>query len=287
MEIIGGYGPGSIDQLNISVPLSQLILETNRYIAELSIWKQYLIWRYTIGSGSVNKELIGIADQESKVIWTYQFFKYYNQKVYGIDKVERPFQKYKGFFLNAKKYLALRDTDKIKIASEVIGDYIRKLQEIILKAPVTQGSITVYKVSSEYPELPSKNNFIPKEVFQKPFNSTSINPQFNFNTFIMEDADCCFFVINIPKGSHVLYIPPIYHAYPFENEVLLPFGSTFNIYGHIIEPFNYISNNDIRILKVQNEPYVIAEVYELDPRLQPNIKTKEMNIFQTKLITPK
>src|ERR1700677_2945541 len=261
MEIIGGYGPGSIDQLNISVPLSQLILETNRYIAELSIWKQYLIWRYTIGSGSVNKELIGIADQESKVIWTYQFFKYYNQKVYGIDKVERPFQKYKGFFLNAKKYLALRDTDKIKIASEVIGDYIRKLQEIILKAPVTQGSITVYKVSSEYPELPSKNNFIPKEVFQKPFNSTSINPQFNFNTFIMEDADCCFFVINIPKGSHVLYIPPIYHAYPFENEVLLPFGSTFNIYGHIIEPFNYISNNDIRILKYQNEQYVIAKVY--------------------------
>lgn len=85
-------GPGSRIQLQITPALSDLILLHNQYQANLSIFDQYIIWRYTIGSGSINRRLIGLPGTNVNQ-WTYQFFKYYNVKFYGLENIPAPFSK--------------------------------------------------------------------------------------------------------------------------------------------------------------------------------------------------
>ncbi len=279
----GGYGPGSKDLLKISLNLSKFIKDCTRYVSQLSVWKQYLLWRYTIGSGSINKELIGIANEGSKIIWTYQFFKYYND---DLNLIELPFISYVKNFSNAQRYLKFGKDKKILIADQIIELYIAELQKIILGGPITKGSIIVYKVSSEYPELPSKSMFSRKIVFQKPFNSTTFDSQFNFSLFLGDNDDCCFFTINIPDGSHVLYIPTEFHAYPFENEILLPFGSQLDFFDHYIDDFSYVLKKEIKLRQIQDKPYHVGPVHELDPTFDPNILTKKMNIFLAHYINP-
>lgn len=281
----GGYGPGGQDKLIITKSLSQLQRSHNKYITNLSVWKQYLVWRYTIGSGSINKELIGIPNDTNKVVWVYQFFRYYN---YDIKLIEGQFSKWKSFYgiRNASSYMKLADDEKIPIATKIIQLYIESLQKIILRSPPVEDNVTVFKVAAEYPQLPSKTNFEPKQVLQLPFNSTSYDPQFDYELFMADNSDCCFFVINIPKGSQVLCVPKLFHAYPFENEIMLPFGCTFDIFDHKNDILDYIPKQDVKLITVQKEPYMIGPVYELDPAMQVVLKTKPINIFLTNYINP-
>ena len=148
------------------------------------------------------------------------------------------------------------------------------------------GDINVYKVSSEYPDLPPpKLTSNPKQVLQKPFNSATIDPNFNFSPFLMDDSDCCLFAITIPAGAHVLYVPGVYHAYPFEQEILLPPNVTFDIYEHGLEIVHYIPIYQVKLLKAQRHPFKIGEIYEIDQSAPAEIKSKDMNIFFTNLIT--
>src|SRR5580693_894953 len=207
----GGYGPRSKDKLILSKSLIETQRKHNQYISNLSLWKQYIVWRYTIGSKSINIFLLGFNNEDTelaKTFWIYHFFKYYNNPT---NLIEKPFKKWIKFFESPGKYLDLNLNMKKEIDNIIIKGYIDTLQSIILKAPVTMGDIMVYKVSSEYPELPFKNNFKPKKVYQAPFNSTSYDPQLYFSVFIADNADCCFFSIKIPKGSHVLIISETFH----------------------------------------------------------------------------
>ena len=268
-------GPGGTLKLKISPGLSSLLLSHNKYQSNLPIWEQYMIWRYTTGSGQLNKYLIGIADKEKKGFWVYDLFLLYNIDQYGIDNIGKPFQQWNRYFLNPRRYNQLSIDKQLKIADEVIETFAIELQRIILDAPVVLNEITVYKISESYSELPtSLNNKKNKLVKQTPFNSSTYDPEFNFAPFLSTESN--IFTIVIPPGSHILAISQYLHAYPHEHEILLPYGSIFDVQEIETAIIDYIPLNDQKLTRVQKYPYVIGQVYRVDPICYYNVKQKEV-----------
>jgi hypothetical protein len=156
--------------------------------------------------------------------------------------------------------------------------------KIILDAPVTIDEITVYKISSAYPELPEHISYNKNvEVIQLPFNSSTYDPQFNFAPFLSDSSN--FFTINIPKGSHVLAISSALHAYPHELEVLFPYDSLFNIYDMGNEIIDYISTKDQNFIEVQDKPYLLGQVYRVNPVCYNKIQKRTIQSFFVDLDT--
>ena len=87
-------------KLDVGKALSTLLISHTEYLSNLSLWKKFIVWRYTLGSGSVNARLIGIDKLENNFYWAKNFFKSYNWKYYGIKAIEKPFQKYEDYFKN-------------------------------------------------------------------------------------------------------------------------------------------------------------------------------------------
>jgi hypothetical protein len=280
----GEIGPGAPLKLKITPALSDLLLSHIKYQSELSIWKQYMIWRYTMGSASLNRYLIGNPIAENQIFWTHNLFKWYNIKQYGIDNIEIPFTQWKNYFLNPDNFLELSENRQLNISNQIIELFALELQNIILDAPVTVDTITVYKISSAYPGLPERLSYNKNlEIRQFPFNSSTYDPQFNFAPFLSDSSN--FFTINIPKGSHVLAISNALHAYPHELEVLFPYDSLFNIYETGNEIIDYISTKDQDYVEVQNEPYVLGQVYRVNPVCYNKIQQRTVQSFYVDLNT--
>lgn len=279
-------GPGSRTELVITPELSDLIREHNKYLSSLSVWKQYLVWKYTIGSSKPNKLLIiGHVEPSDALFWASNFFADYNVEHYGLDAIEQPFKKYSSLFRpGAFRALAYTNpTSATNIAFEVLEDYDGILENIILGAPVTKGNITVFKASTHYPGLPDMAPPVSR-VFQKPFNSTTYDPQFNFSPFLSNE-NCCIFIITVPKGSKVLAIDQSLHAYPHEREVLLPYGTFLEIYKTQTITLDYISKENQQFIPVQNgPPFVLGEVFRIDPLAIPNVQTRQIQTYFATLI---
>ena len=274
---------GSDQKHFITSSVLALQLAHTKYISNLPLFYQYMIWRYTIGSGQVNAYLIfnKLQNPTNAVYWVYQFFDFYN---YPISEIKSPFNRYSQFFQDPQSFM--NHPNKLQIAEDVIRDYIGKLEELIAMAPKTEGTIQVYKVSSEYPGLPSKTptSFKPTVVEQMPFNSTTYDLSFNFAPFTAEESDCCFYNITIPEGSSVLLIPPTFHAYPFENEILLPPGVAFDIQSRQDITLDYVPATNKLFEQIQKKPYHIGQVFEEISYGKAAIKKKKMNLFNTVLV---
>lgn len=287
-------GPNS-QKFKIDSNLTIFLDKCNKYISQLNPFNQYLIWRYTIGSATINKYLIfnGFATNDKKVksnaiYWTYLFFFYWNKPVK--DKTFSPFNQY---FLNPESYKSEKYSIAIAIAEQIVQKYIDALQNLILKAPAVTKPFYVYKVANEYPQLPKYNSgkIEPTSVLQLPFNSTTIDQEFDFGIFIPNEAHCCFFQILIPPGSHCLYIPQLFHAYPFEAEILLPHGVTFQLNSVKVIKMNYITPDQLNFRQIQTGPkFVVGPVYQIDQYVPCKngacpIKQTEFVSFETILIT--
>ncbi len=275
-------GPGSQSKLFVRANLSNFILEQSKYVFNLNLWDKFIIWRYTLGSGSLNAFLIGITTnfsinrEERTNYWTFLTFKYFN---YPLNIITTDFKKYTEYFKNPDKFNLLDKEAKLHLSLNLIQSYVTALQNIINNAPSVREPFTVYKTSGDYPGLPDKNHFKPTKVLQLPFNSTTYDPQFNFAPFTSPDADCCMFEIVISKGIKVLYIPSEIHAYPHEREILLPMNITLDIiYSGKVE-LDYISLNDSKFIETQKHPLHIGEVYRVDPLAKPIVKRKKMNLY--------
>lgn len=256
------YGPNSVQNYKYSESLRLYQKMCISYISKLSPFDKYCVWRYTIGSASVNHLLIFNKLSDNSPRWTYLFFLFYHN-TYGNKYLPSDFRLYEQYFINPKSYN--NSPDKLFIAETIIRFYIKRLEYIIFNSPSTPGDFNVFKVSSKYPGLPDKNNELPVDVLQLPFNSTTINPYFNYAPFINPDATCCLFNILIPKGSKCLYVPSEYHAYPFEQEIILPPGSTLNVFDIKISILNYIDPKTVNIIKLSDEKdIVMGNVYVLD-----------------------
>lgn len=298
------YGPKQTkdDSLNgpakqyLNHPVLSHMRKCIKYLSNLSTFQQYCVWRYTIGSASINSYLIFNKLSDNSRYWVYLFFAYYRNTFERVEKGEIPrgFTRYKVLFEEPERFQALPFNAQMNIAGDIIVKYIKILQKVILECPATKEEFNVYKVSSYYPQLPSPNplEFTPTMVLQLPFNSTTISPNFNFAPFIKPESNCCFFVIRIPKGSRVLYVDQDFHAYPFENEIFLPFGCAFDIVSAKTETLNYIDPLSVNLERLQpQEDTQMGPVYDIDEYNPCKygeciIQSKPFNVYRANYISP-
>lgn len=297
-------GPQSSTNHEISESLRIHMQNCESYISsKLSSFDRYIIWRYTIGSGSVNSFLITNKIQNNSVYWTYLFFQYWNNTVRKLSDLNGSdfydydlpddFGIFFEYFKNPDSYLK-SEINKEIIAQQVIILYISNLQRIILGSPEVLGDgFDIYKVSSKYPGLPESDNFSKREIKQLPFNSTTFYEEFNFAPFISPSADSVLFVIHIPKGSRILYISDLYHAYAFERELILPKDCTFDIFNYKVGVLNYIDPSSVNVNLLQSRNNIsMGSVYEINESLPCGksvckISTRDFDILECNYIPPK
>lgn len=263
-------------ELKITPGLATLEREHNKYLANQPIWNQYVVWMYTLGSQPVNRRLTGIPTNEvMSQKWTFELF---NNFKYGLDKIGYNFKKWIQYFKNPKLYVRLNATQKNIISNQTLNEYSKNLQSIILKAPITKSDIVVYKSSTPYDERLLQNNY-PYEIKQSPFNSTTYDPWFDFNSFLGSSQDiCCLWEIMIPRGSHVLAIAHPFQAYLTEREILLPYNSSFEVLGSQQVLMSYWGTREAPE-KVQSSPYYIGEVYRHDNWDQKQLLQRNMKML--------
>lgn len=278
-------GPkGDIPTL-ITPEISDLIREHSKYQFNLPVFDQFLIWCYTLGSASVNKRLLNILTAPNEIRWAYSFFENYNVRQYGLREIKFPFSMWNKYFENPDEYLLLSKGEALRIAETMIKEYIKNLERIIRNAPKNKEELTVYKVSSKYPELPEFLAYTQHiKVFQKPFNSTTYDPELNFAPFIPEAEFCCFFEILIPRNRNLLLIAPGLHAFPHECEILLPFGISLDIEKIDYHYLHYVPVEFQKFIPVQIRPYVIGEIFKVDYTCIENIEIKQIKYYHAKIL---
>jgi len=296
-------GPQSSENHIISESLKIHMQNCELYVtSRLSQFDKYIVWRYTIGSASVNNYLITRMISDNAVYWVYLFFHYWDNTIKKLSDVQESnfydydlpddFGVFFDYFKDPVSYMYLNNREVI--AEQVIQLYILNLQRIILNSPKVLGDgFDLYKVASKYPGLPEPNdNFSRTQITQLPFNSTTFSKEFNFAPFISPVVDSILFVIHIPKNSNVLYIPELYHAYPFEHEFILPKDCIFDIYNYYNGKLNYIDPSTININLLQpNDNISMGSVYEINESLpcgnnQCQILQRNFNILECNYINP-
>lgn len=271
-------GPSSTTDHVISDPLRIHMQNCNEYVSsKLTKFERYIVWRYTIGSGSVNRYLISKNISNDSLYWTYLFFKYWDNTVKKLSDVEESeyysyelpedFGIFFDNFKDPESYLKLSYTNRKDIAKKIIELYIVNLQRIILNSPdVLDDGFHVYKVASKYDGLPQTNiNFQPTNLKQLPFNSTTYSKEFNFIPFINPNVDSVLFDIHVSKHCKILYVPELYHAYGFERELIMPKDCFFDIYNYDIGELNYITVDSVNINELQEKKNIsMGSVYEIN-----------------------
>lgn len=278
-------GAGLIQpSFRLTPALSSLLRDHTKYMAQLSVWDQYLVWRYTFGSGQINKTLIGNSDEDA-LYWVYFFFLHYNTKVYGTTNIPAPYDSLFHYFLAPRSFLQAPIAKQKQVIPLVIHSFIRDIQALIMAAPTVREPITVFKISTIYDPLLSDPSVHMFTLSQKPFNSTTYDPQFEFGYFLAQDQVCCLWEITVPVGSHVLAINPTYHAYPFEKEILIPHGALFKVTSRSKAPLEFVWKQDLKLETVQIPPLVIGEVYRPLPYYRPPVQTMDLPLLKAVLET--
>ena len=292
-------GPSEQNRIVRNPSLTDFITECNQYVGKLALFKRYIVWRYTIGSASINYRLIFGSLSPNTPYWVFLFFKYFKNTVFGLTgkavnktHLQPPFYKFLKFFNDPGSYSKLDTNTKSNVTEEIMKLYDAMLMSILKDSPTVRGNgFDVYKVSSYYPALPDINNFEPTLVEQMPFNSVTVNNQFNFEPFVAKDKDSFIFKINIPgKTKGILYVPTDLHAYSFEHEIILPYGIKFFIESFKVENINYIPPTDVNVDLVQDKnntmmgnTYVLNE-YAPCNGIGCHISKKPMVVFNSKYI---
>lgn len=245
----------------LSSALLRSQLEHEKYQMSLSDWEQFIIWSYTIGSGTVNNYLIGLDINDNLSVWANRIVTTFNE-VSRTSKLVAP-----GSF---DRYLSGKSKNYINL----LILYINELQNIILTAPPLIDDIIVYKASTPYPELKIGN------VYQKPFNSTSYKVDMNFSMFLPKDGMCCMHKIILTKGSKVLILSPHLSAYPYECEVILPRSITFNIHFMSSMKLNVPENTKQMTWKnIQRKPITIGPLYEYNHKIDCKTVSRDVKLY--------
>jgi len=285
------YGPNLTETYVQNPALIEFMDLCTKYVSNLSEFKRYCVWRYTIGSASINSFLIMGKLSSNATQWSYLFFKYYFNTFPNV-RVPNPLLKLKNFFANPESFRLLPKDTQTKVANHLIVVYINYMQDIIKKAPRTPGAFNVFKVASPYPGLPLSNDSLPAPVLQLPFNSTTITPYFNFAPFLAPNADCCLFSIKMPPGSMCLFVPQEYHAYPFELEIILPHDCVFEILSIEKAFLNTVDPKTVKMIEVQPKKDIeMGAVYRLNEYapcgpLGCKIQRKQFNVYNCDYYNP-
>lgn len=280
----GGYGPDGQDKWILRDSVIQFMNDCTEYMYHVSTWKKFLVWRYTVGSGALNRHLIGLNPDKNTKFWVYLTCKWWHNlllnKKYADAQIETPMDKWENWLLyNPNQVLQLPETDPN--LGEFLDNYALSLKNVILETPPVPNEFKVIKVSSKYPELPDPKNFTPTVVPQKPFNSTTLDLELNFGYFLADNTENFIFVLTIPKGSHVLYIPPLITAYPWEQEVLLPYGCSFHMEKLSEDVLKHYHKTEPFTRQIQEEPWTIGPIFDVDNGLESRrLISKKMTVME-------
>lgn len=288
----GGYGPNGKDKWILRQSVIEFMNECTEYMYHASVWSKFVVWRYTIGSGALNRHLIGIKNDPNLRFWVYLTCKWWYglllTEKYKDAQIEAPMDKYEW-----KIWLSFKPDEVLKLDNNdprlgaFLDDFAICLRNVILGTPEVKEEFKVVKVSTKYPELPDPSNFRPVSVPQKPFNSTTLDLELNFGFFLADDTENFIFVLTIPKGSHVLYIPPTITAYPWEQEVLLPFGCSFNMERLSSDVLQYYHKQQPFIRQIQKEPLTIGPIWFVDDGIQTRkLISKQMKVMEGYYVSP-
>lgn len=190
------------------------------FISTLTPFERFVIFRYSYGSGSINKILITGTDAKKRIqywfkktIDIYQFDKSPIPDILLINEMARQ------SFEDPEFYSLLDPELKLEISRFVILKFITILQGILYRAPILDNDVLVYR-SSRGPYDKLAEGFIKDGLYpQKSFLSTTYKYNINNTGFIGDN--CCYFILKIPKGSRTLHVPLFLHAYPFEDDRIL------------------------------------------------------------------
>lgn len=184
------------------------------YLKGRSDWERYLLTWYTEWSSNFNNFLLGkdISSTLSSTKDSIQNF---------ID--ENPDAAMSEIYIDF-----VDDPDGKDLLSQVYEEITWDIQNVINNAPTTTQPFLVVKTTHfQYPGLPRSETQLGVEVRQHLFNSTTLNVGYNLDDFLDLKAKCCYFILYIPAGNNVLYISDDIHAYPDQEEVLLPYECSF------------------------------------------------------------
>lgn len=280
------YGPNLSETYTNSTALVKFMDQCTKYVSSLTNFEKYCVWRYTIGSASINSFLILNKLSTNAPQWAYVFFKYY-KNTFGPVGIPASLKSFKSYVENPE--LIKKSPGDVQKLIEV---YIKIMLKIIKNAPRTPGSFHVFKVASPYPGLPETNAQVPTSVLQLPFNSTTVSPYFNFAPFLSPNSLCCLFDIEIPKGSMCLFIPQEYHAYPFELEIILPAGCAFNIQKIRKATLNYVDPASVAMKQVQKTDNIqMGAVYQINDYSPCGLRNcridkKSFTVYDTVYVNP-
>ena len=283
---IGGYGPDGKDRWVINSNVISFMNECAQYMARLSVWKRFVVWRYTIGSGSLNRYLIGIPGDPNLVYWVYAVAKNWSGLIrspqYRGARVDTHMKRWEKFLWYPESTLELSVPD----LQVFVKDFAADLNRIVLGAPAVKKAFQVIKVASQYPELPHPSNFKPTMVPQKPFNSTTLDLELNFGFFLDPTKENLVMRLTIPKGSHVLYIPSLISAYPWEEEILLPSGCAFHLTKLTEDTLPYYSKDAKFIRQIQQEPFTIGPIFVLDQGSRSQLQRMHLPVMIGTYVPP-
>ena len=150
------FGPLGNVVYDISPEFSQFLIRQNKYQMNLSLWKQYIIWKYTVASEPITRFLLQIQKDAEKIAnrWTLHFFEAYDVDFYGKKNIGTSFRKWLKYFENPRKFAALESPKKFQISKEIIEQFQRELRRIISNTPKTATDFYVYKASRLYTGIP-------------------------------------------------------------------------------------------------------------------------------------
>lgn len=283
----GKLGRGSTFPLIITEGLSDLLRAHTEYLATRSYFDQFLVWRYTTSSRTLNTLLLtGIDKDENaadEIEWLRHMVKDFDPRY--IDHLAHQWKPLRAYFDDPKLLFDLNKHQRRKLATWALENVIWRTKRIIHRAPKTTLPVVVYKTCSVYPTLP-KPGTLPQRVLQVPFNSVSYDPQMNYGLFIMSPKHSILMRIVIPAGSSVLSINPTYHAYPFEREIVIPPGAHFHMQSESEIQLSYIPKDEPQTIDTQPQgpPFAIGEVVRLDPAYVPKFRTAKMRYIDCVLV---
>lgn len=267
-------------QNNVYIPANDIAHQRLRqssmqYINALTKWQRFILFHHTLRSARINKLLnTGIPDgYERGIDWAREFLSNIEENRLQNDPNAYPFY-HMGPFLPAH-IVREQNPANVELQYDMVRYmmylYITHLQTILLNAPVLEQDVYLYKVTTGvYPGLPTTVQTIPIPVKQKPFNATTMSRVFNFGKFYDKLTACCYYVIRVSRGNRILYLSEHIHGFPYQDEVLLPFGTTFNVryIQNTTQPYEVPKRIDI-----QKRPYVIGPITIIDPeRLDETIR---------------
>jgi hypothetical protein len=282
------YSIGASSPDNTPVLPDSHIKRCEKYCEEeLGRFDSYLIWLYTTGSSILAKALIGIDVKVHLILLAKRVVNRWPV----FDQEEVPVQFRCDLWKDPSKFADLPNGVKVQMGKDIYRYYLERFTDIMRNAPALEQDLTVYRVTTPYDELLEADDDVNHYLFQRPFSSTTVNREMvQFCIFLggcTPNVTCCAMEVTIPKGAPLLIIPNSLHAYPYQYEAVLPFGTVLDI-REITKCTVY--DPEVEMVPIPGRDFEKRKKWALGPLFYAEVsfpaKESEVNYYITRAIFP-